>query len=145
LDIVFAQKYPRDVRFHAITGDNELVDWYQSRAVCETLGRNLAIIKTDADMADINTTVVLFKLHLQTTDVNKQKCHIGLLRENVGDEWKWYTGDVLGVAWPYWEEGQSDQDNLNNMCGILIFKEGIWLKGRNSRCVNGYPLPAHSL
>ena len=57
---IHTQKYPRDVRFQSIAGDTNDFDWYRSRAVCETLGLNLAIIKTNADMTDLNTTVIQY-------------------------------------------------------------------------------------
>jgi len=107
--------------------------------VCESLGLNLAIIKTDADMADINTAVILSKLHLQTSDVDKNKFYIGLTRENASVDWTWYTGEALDVAWPYWQAGQPDSTK-DNMCARILLWKYLWLNARDSSCFYGYPI-----
>jgi len=107
--------------------------------VCETLGRNLAIIKTDADMVELNTTVVLSKLHLQTSDVGKNKFYIGLVRETATGDWKWYTGDALDVAWPYWGYHQPDGIEENVCARILLWGDSWWLAAADNLCHNNFP------
>jgi len=138
LNLLILQKYPRDVRFQAITDDNTTFDWYQSRAVCETLGQNLAIIKTEADMMELNTTVSLSKLHQQTTDIERNKFYYGLFRKTAAEDWKWYTGETLDVAWPYWQVGQPDSTN-DNVCARVFLWDNRWLLAYDSGCDFGYP------
>jgi len=115
--------------------------------VCETLGRNLAIIKTDADMADLNTTVVLSKLNKQGSDENPNRIHIGLLRTSTANNWTWYTGEVLDVAWPYWRVGEpGTQDTSYDRCARIVLKVEFWLflfhqfNVRDKPCENEFPI-----
>jgi len=132
LNLLILQKYPRDVRFQAIAGYNGTFDWYQSRAVCETFGRNLAIIKTEADMADLNTTVVLSKLYLQQgINTTMNRFYIGLIRELAAGDWKWYTGETLDVPWPYWRTGQPDSVQDNVCARVKLWDEQLLLASDN--------------
>jgi len=105
--------------------------------VCETLGRNLAIIKTEADMVELNTTVSLSKLHQQTTDIERNKFYNGLFRKTAAEDWKWYTGETLDVAWPYWQVGQPDSTN-DNVCARVFLWDTRWLLAYDSGCDFGY-------
>jgi len=91
-------------------------------------------------MVELNTTVTLSKLNLQASDTTKSKIHIGLIRETAGANWKWYTGEALDVAWPYWGAGQPDQDTQDNICARIIFEEEFWLNVRDSLCNNRLPI-----
>ena len=137
---LYLQTNPLDVRFQSVTSDNGLFDWYQSQAVCETLGRNLAIIKTDADMADLNTTVTFSKLHQQPlhTNITSRRAYIGLMREFAAEDWTWYTGEALDVAWPYWDVGQPDSPQ-DNVCARILFLNARWLLARDNSCLNSLP------
>jgi len=81
--------------------------------VCETLGRNLAIIKTDADIADLNTAVTLSNINQTNQDTNTT-FNRAYIREFASKGWKWYTGQTLDVAWPYLHVRQPDftEDNV---------------------------------